>query len=53
MLASKGLGIEAHNSFLDATFLGDRTTTIRQYLSLNPGIMEELPPPELAERYCG
>jgi hypothetical protein len=31
----------------------DRRTTIREYLAGNPAIMQELPPPELAERYSG
>lgn len=52
-LAAQRLSPEACDSFLDCTFLGDRRTTIRQYLDANPAIMEELPPAELAERYCG
>jgi len=53
VLAARSLGPEAHRSFLDSTFLGDRSTTIRQYLAADPGIMDELPPPSLANRYCG
>mmetsp|Transcript_2984 Transcript_2984/g.10774 ORF Transcript_2984/g.10774 Transcript_2984/m.10774 type:complete len:306 (-) Transcript_2984:608-1525(-) len=53
VLAAQALGEEAFNSFLDDTFLGDRTTTIRQYLSRRADIMELVPPPELAERYNG
>jgi hypothetical protein len=53
VLAAERLGQEAHASFLDNTYLGDRATTIRQYLDLKPDIMEELPPPELAARYGG
>lgn len=55
MLAAKNLGIEMYDDFLDCTFLGDRRTTIREYLSL-PGsttIMEEEPPEALASRYGG
>ncbi|KAI8472730.1 MAG: hypothetical protein J3K34DRAFT_412916 [Monoraphidium minutum] len=53
VLAAASLGAEAHASFLDATTLADRRTTVRQYLAAHPGIMEELPPPELAARYSG
>eukprot|EP00850_Spirogloea_muscicola_P014221 SM000100S09448 [mRNA] locus=s100:405144:410147:+ [translate_table: standard] len=53
VLAAETLGKEACDSFLDATFLADRTTTIRQYLDSNPSIMTELPPPALQERYGG
>eukprot|EP00897_Mesotaenium_endlicherianum_P009181 jgi/Mesen1/8291/ME000045S07743 len=53
VLASQRLGQEAHDSFLDHTFLADRKTSIRQHLAANPDIMEELPPPQLAERYGG
>eukprot|EP00249_Psilotum_nudum_P007715 c20769_g1_i3 orf=208-945(+) len=53
VLASKNLGSEAYNSFLDHTYLGDRRTTIRQYLASNPQIMEEEPLPSLKERYGG
>jgi len=28
-------------------------TSIRSYLQQHPDVMEELPPPELAERYSG
>jgi len=53
VLAAEHLSPAAHASFLDHTYLADRTTTIREHLRFNPGIMAELPPPELAERYCG
>ncbi len=53
MLAASKLGPEAEASFLDSTFLADRTTTVRQWLEQNPSIMEELPPPSLAARYSG
>lgn len=55
VLAAKNLGLDEYNSFLDHTYLGDRTTTIRQYLEsgLGVGVMEELPPIALQERYGG
>jgi len=55
VLAAKKLGLDEYNSFLDHTYLGDRTTTIRQYLEsgLGVGVMEELPPIALQERYGG
>ncbi|XP_024030004.1 uncharacterized protein LOC21388715 isoform X2 [Morus notabilis] len=53
-LAAKNLSDEAYNNFLDHTFLGDRTTTIRQYLATTgSGIMEEEPPESLKTRYGG
>jgi len=52
-LSAKTLCAEAYENFLDNTFLADRVTTIRTHLINEPGIMEELPPPELAERYSG
>ena len=42
-----------HASFLDETYLVDRTTTIRQYLARHPEVMSTPPPPALAERYGG
>ncbi|KAJ4900100.1 hypothetical protein Rs2_14051 [Raphanus sativus] len=54
VLAAKNLGDEAYNNFLDHTFLGDRRTTIREYLSSKgSGIMEEEPPETLKSRYGG
>ena len=53
VLASKSMGEECYNSFLDDTFLIDRKTTIRTYLNQYPHIMTTLPPAELAERYGG
>jgi hypothetical protein len=54
VLAAKNLGEMAYNNFLDHTFLGDRKTCIRQYLSSQgSGIMEEDPPGALRERYGG
>ncbi|KXZ49783.1 hypothetical protein GPECTOR_19g234 [Gonium pectorale] len=53
VLAARGLGPEAEHSFLHATFLADRKTTVAEHLARDPSIMEERPPPELAERYNG
>lgn len=54
VLAAKNLGEMAYNNFLDHTFLGDRKTCIREYLSSQGlGIMEEDPPLALRERYGG
>ncbi|KAL0433967.1 UNVERIFIED_CONTAM: hypothetical protein Slati_2731000 [Sesamum latifolium] len=54
VLAAKNLSDTAYNNFLDHTFLGDRKTTIRDYLATTgSGIMEEEPPQELKYRYGG
>ncbi|KAI4346250.1 hypothetical protein L6164_013317 [Bauhinia variegata] len=54
VLAAKNLGDVAYNNFLDHTYLADRKTTIRQYLSTTgSGIMEEDPPESLKYRYGG
>lgn len=53
VLAAQHFCPEAYENFLDQTYLGDRTTTVRQYLKVHPDIMQELPPPSLAQRYCG
>lgn len=54
VLAAKNLGDEAYNNFLDHTSLGDRKTTIREYLATTgAGIMEEEPPESLKTRYGG
>lgn len=53
LLAAGGLGPVAHANFLDATWLSDRTTSVRQHLAAHPGIMDEAPPAELAARYSG
>eukprot|EP00929_Paragymnodinium_shiwhaense_P007789 TRINITY_DN111698_c0_g1_i1.p1 TRINITY_DN111698_c0_g1~~TRINITY_DN111698_c0_g1_i1.p1 ORF type:complete len:235 (-),score=33.38 TRINITY_DN111698_c0_g1_i1:269-928(-) len=52
-LAARNLGEEAEKSFLEDTFLIDRTTTVGQYLEANPWIMDTEPPAALAERYGG
>ncbi|GAV64172.1 hypothetical protein CFOL_v3_07690 [Cephalotus follicularis] len=54
VLAAKNLSDEAYNNFLDHTFLADRKTTIREYLSAaGSGIMAEEPPESLKTRYGG
>eukprot|EP00877_Chromochloris_zofingiensis_P014569 jgi/Chrzof1/9366/Cz04g00060.t1 len=53
VLAAQGFCAEAYGSFLDATYLSDRCTTVRQYLQQHPDIMTESPPHELADRYSG
>lgn len=52
-LAAKSMGDECFNSFLDDTYLVDRTTTLRQYMEHHPEVLDTRPPSELAERYCG
>ncbi|GIL63081.1 hypothetical protein Vafri_17056 [Volvox africanus] len=53
VLAARSLGPEAEDSFLNDTYLADRSTTIGEYLRLHPDIMDEQPPLPLAERYSG
>lgn len=54
MLAAKNLGEAIYDNFLDHTFLGDRKTTVREYLkTTGSGIMEEEPPEPLKIRYGG
>ncbi|KAG2619820.1 uncharacterized protein LOC120665755 [Panicum virgatum] len=54
VLAAKNLGEPAYSNFLDHTYLGDRKTTIREYLdTIGAGIMEEEPPESLKSRYGG
>ncbi|GLE04442.1 hypothetical protein PINS_up013384 [Pythium insidiosum] len=53
LLSVKKLGDHVYEDFVTTTFLGDRATTIKQYIAANPSIMDELPPPHLAERYNG
>ena len=52
-LAAKSMGEQCFNSFLDDTYLVDRTTTVREYLKSHPEVLECTPPPDLAERYSG
>ncbi|KAJ6897814.1 hypothetical protein NC652_024590 [Populus alba x Populus x berolinensis] len=54
VLAAKNLSDAAYKNFLEHTFLGDRKTTIREYLATTgAGIMEEEPPESLKTRYGG
>lgn len=54
VLAAKNLSDTVYDNFLDHSFLADRKTTIREYLSTSgSGIMEEEPPEELKHRYGG
>jgi len=53
VLAASGRSNECSDSFLDETFLSDRSTTIRQYLENHPNVMESLPPETLLGRYSG
>jgi hypothetical protein len=52
-LAAQSMGDICLNSFLDESYLVDRTTTIRQYLDQYPAVLLVQPPPELAIRYNG
>lgn len=47
------VGGVCYNSFLDETYLVDRTTTMREYLNQYPEIMKLEPPEGLRERYGG
>ena len=53
VLAAQKLGEAALDSFLDHTYLADRTTTVRQHLNTDPTIMAEKPPDSLSSRYSG
>jgi len=53
VLAATKQGELVLNNFLDHTYLGNRKTTIREYLSKNPDILIEEPPEELKEKYSG
>lgn len=55
VLASRREGVppEAARSFVQETYLADRTTTLEEYLALNPEVMEAEPPPSLVGRYSG
>lgn len=53
-LAAQSMGPKCLDSFLDETFLVDRTTTIREYIQRNQGLIENtIPPPGFEERYSG
>ena len=53
MLAAEKLGAACRDSFLDDTFLIDRTSTVREHLAANPAVLTTLPPAGLEERYGG
>eukprot|EP01061_Rhynchopus_euleeides_P040030 TRINITY_DN6876_c0_g1_i1.p1 TRINITY_DN6876_c0_g1~~TRINITY_DN6876_c0_g1_i1.p1 ORF type:complete len:230 (+),score=84.74 TRINITY_DN6876_c0_g1_i1:57-746(+) len=53
VLAAEKLGPEVYRSFLHATYLCDRKTTIAQHLANDPTIMDELPTPAAAPFYSG
>ncbi|CAD7697545.1 unnamed protein product [Ostreobium quekettii] len=53
VMAAKGLHPRVFQNFMDHSYLGDRTTTVRQHVEKHPSIMTTLPPPELEERYSG
>lgn len=53
VLASQRCGKDCHDSFLDETYLVDRKTTVREYLEMNPELMDSEPPEELKHRYGG
>lgn len=53
VLAAQKRSTVCLESFLDETFLVDMKTTIREYLSLNPWVMDLAPPESLAGRYSG
>lgn len=52
-LAAKSMGDACFDSFLDDTYLVDRTTTIRRYLEEYPEVLDAVPPPALVGRYSG
>ena len=52
-LAARAMGDECFDSFLDETFLVDRETTLRAYISKYPEVLDTEPPPELVGRYSG
>ncbi|KAG7400197.1 hypothetical protein PHYBOEH_006736 [Phytophthora boehmeriae] len=53
LLAVKKLGQEVYDDFVSTTYLGDRKTTIKEYIGANESIMLEHPPPHLVNRYSG
>lgn len=52
-LAAQSMGEVCFDSFLDETYLVDRETKLRDYISAHPQVLETQPPPELVERYSG
>ncbi|KUF91950.1 hypothetical protein AM587_10017588 [Phytophthora nicotianae] len=53
LLAVKKLGQDVYDDFVATTYLGDRATSIKEYIEANPSIMLERPPPHLVDRYSG
>jgi len=53
VLAVTKAGPAALASFLDETYLCDRSTTVRDYLERHPDVMDTAPPPSLVGRYSG
>ncbi|ETO61084.1 hypothetical protein F444_20836 [Phytophthora nicotianae P1976] len=53
LLAVKKLGQDVYDDFVATTYLGDRATSIKEYIEANPSIMLEGPPPHLVDRYSG
>ncbi|KAF0720814.1 Aste57867_9 [Aphanomyces stellatus] len=53
ILAVQKLGEDIYDDFVNNTFLGDRSTSIKTYLAENPMVMEAQPPAHLVGRYSG
>ncbi|KAF4034402.1 hypothetical protein GN244_ATG13608 [Phytophthora infestans] len=53
LLAVKKLGQDVYDDFVTTTYLGDRSTTIKEYVEAKPSIMLERPPLHLVDRYSG
>lgn len=50
-LAAQSLGTHVFDSFLDETYLVDRKTTVRMYISRHPDVLFNQPPPIHESRY--
>jgi hypothetical protein len=50
-LAAQSLGTHVFDSFLDETYLVDRKTTVRTYISRHPDVLFNQPPPIHESRY--
>jgi hypothetical protein len=50
-LAAQSLGTHVFDSFLDETYLVDRKTTVRAYISRHPDVLFNQPPPIHESRY--
>ena len=53
LLATKKQGDDVFQNFIENTYLNDRKTTIKQYLTKKPKIWDAEPPEALANRYNG